>query len=210
MAVDSVITPIYQGQTAVILGTGPGLTDKTTKIVIKGYNFKKWKLFGVNNTWQIFHLDVFLACNPNYWDHYWSKGLCNTASEKWTWDKETAKKYNVNYIEGKWEPGLSTDPNYIHYHHGSGPQIVNIALHYGITRMLLAGWDMHYGEKRHYFGEYPEPLLHFPKTGPQGAMVGLIKEMETIRPEDYGIEIINCTPDSAMKCFPFGRLEDYL
>ena len=56
----------------------------------------------------------------------------------------------------------------------------------------------------------PEPLQHFTRNlGPDGELVGLIKEMETIKPEDYGIEIINCTPDSAMKCFPFGELKDY-
>jgi len=195
------IKPIYQNQTAIILGTGPSLTPEVVDLCKES----GLRLFGCNNTFE-FGLDVHLACNPAWWDYYGTA----FAGEKWTWDEPTAKKHGINYIAGKWEPGLSTDPNYIHYHHGSGPQIVNIALHYGITRMLLVGWDMKYGEKRHYFGEYPPPLLHFPKTGPNGEMTGLIKEMETIKPEIYGIEIINCTPGSAMKCFPFGRLEDYL
>jgi hypothetical protein len=88
--------------------------------------------------------------------------------------------------------------------------MVNLALHYGAKVMLLVGWDMRYSERRHYFGEYPEPLRHFPKTGPSGELTGLIREMETIKPEDYGIEIINCTPDSAMTCFPSLSLSDAL
>ena len=48
--------------------------------------------------------------------------------------------------------------------------------------------------KRHYFGEDALTEKHWPRTGPNGECEGLIREMETIQPEDYGIEIINCTP----------------
>ena len=193
-------------KTALIVATGPSLDDKTIQLCIDS----GLSLFGVNKTFEILPLDYFLACNPSFWNYYWNRGLKDHKAEKWTWDALTAERYGINYIAGKWAPGLSTDPNYIHYHHGSGPQVVNIALHKGIKRMLLVGWDMKYTEEKHYFGDYPPELQHNPKTGPGGEFIGLIKEMETIKPEDYGIEIINCTPGSAMKCFPIMRLEDAL
>lgn len=77
--------------------------------------------------------------------------------------------------------------------------------------MLLVGWDMRHQGKRHYFGEYPGPMHHVTKNlGPNGELIGLIKEMETIKPADYDIEIINCTPGSALTHFPQGRLDDYM
>ena len=72
---------------------------------------------------------------------------------------------------------------------------------------------MRHKGKRHFFGdgEYPEPLRHFTRNlGPDGELIGLIKEMETIKPSEYGIEIINCSPGSAMTCFKMGILEDYV
>jgi hypothetical protein len=106
----------------------------------------------------------------------------------------------------------------VHAHHGTGPQLVNIAYLYGCTRLLLVGWDMrfwgkvdryHY-DKRRYLGEDPLTENHWPMTGDNGEMSGLISEMETIRAKDYGIEIINCTPESAMRHYPMARLEDVL
>lgn len=198
-------------RTAVIIGTGPSLTDDQLELC------SHMPRFGVNNAFQL-GLDVHLACNWQWWDEYWPE-IKDDPCEKWTPRKKSADKYGVNYIEEVWIDGLSTNKTKIAAHHGSGPQIVNIALHYGVKRMLLIGWDMRYPDKvsdkqyksdRHYFGEYPSKLQHWPKTGAQGQLEGLIKEMETIKPEDYGIEIINCTPNSAMKCFPMGNLEDYV
>lgn len=188
-----------EARVGVIIGTGPSLTREQIDQV------SHLRKFGVNNAYE-FGLDVHLACNIEWWDYYGA----DFPGHKWTWDKATAEKYGINYIAGRWADGLSTDPNYIHYHHGSGPQIVNLALHYGCKTMLLIGWDMRYSAKRHYFGEYPAPLQHWPRTGPNGELAGLIREMETIRPADYGIEIINCTPGSALKCYPSRYLSEYL
>lgn len=205
------INPIYQGQTAILCGTGPGITKEVIQSCNAARASGDVKLFGVNLNYRIFDLDVHLACNSGFWDEFWND-IKTHPCEKWTPREESAEQYSINFIEERWAPGLSTDPSYIHAHHGSGPQSVNLALHYGITRMILVGWDMRYppGGKRHYFGEYPAPLLHWPQTGPNGEMTGLISEMETIRPDDYGIEIVNCTPGSALKHFPSGDLKDFV
>jgi hypothetical protein len=195
----------------VIIGTGPGLTkDQLSKV-------SHLKKFGCNNAIFATPLDVFHACNIGWYDHYWPQ-IKDISCDKWTWSRETADKYGINHIEGRWADGLSTDPGYIHLHHGAGPQLVNLAYHYGCRKMILIGWDMRYHgknnrynyEKRHFFGEYPAELQHWPQTGPDGELTGLIKEMETIKPADYGIEIINCTPGSAMKCFPEKSLDEVL
>lgn len=194
-----------------IIGTGPSLTRDQI------YQAKKYKTFGINLAYQ-FDVDVMLACNYEFWDWYWDD-IKQYKCQKWTPRIESADKYGLNFIEEIWKPGLSTDKNYIHAHHGSGPQILNIALHYGVKRMALIGWDMNYPGKindrkyegnRHYFGEYPKKLQHWPKTNPNGDLGGLIKEVETIKPEDYGIEIINCTPNSALKCFPYLSISEFL
>ena len=188
----------------VIVGTGPSLSKEQLERV------SHLKRFGANRSFE-FDLDVITGCNYQFWDYYWSQ-VKEYKCIKWTTQPGSAEKYGINYIDGLWEPGLSIDKNYIHYHHGSGPQMVNIALHYGCEVMLLIGWDMRYppGQERHYFGEDALTKGHHPRTGPQGQWNGLIEEMETINPDDYGIEIVNCTPDSAMTCFPAMDLSEAL
>lgn len=186
----------------VIIGTGPSLTDDQLDLV------KPYRKFGVNNAIFKTDLDVHLACNPEWWDHYHDQ--IKSEAALWTWDKPTADKYGLNHISGRWGPGLSTDPDYIHYHHGSGPQMVNLAYHYGVKTFILIGWDMRYSQKRHYFGEYPKELQHWPRTGPNGELTGLIKEMETIKPEGYDIQIYNCSPGSALTCYPSRSLSELL
>lgn len=195
----------------IIIGTGPSLTIEQIELA------SEYKTFGINKAYQ-FDVDVMLACNFDFWDYYWDD-IKRYRCHKWTPRIESANKYNINYIEEIWRPGLSKDNNFIHAHHGSGPQILNLALHYGVKRMALIGWDMRYPGKvsdreykndRHYFGEYPKELQHWPRTEDNGDLGGLIKEVETIKPSDYGIEIINCTPNSALKCFPFQSISEFL
>jgi len=202
------IKPIYEGQTAIIIGTGSSLT--TDQIVTAKYyqDAGAVKLFGCNRAFE-FALDVLHGCNYQFWDYYWPE-IKDLRCDKWT-TRPGLKYEGLNYIEERWIDGLSTDKSYIAAHHGTGPQLINIALHYGVKKMLLIGWDMRHSGKRHYFGEYPQALHHVTKNlGPDGELLGLIKEMETINPDDYGIEIINCTPNSALTHFPMGNLDDHI
>jgi hypothetical protein len=208
---------------AVILGTGPSVTLQ----VIDQLRTTRLPIFGCNNTYQIANVRALLACNPEWWDYYWPRdpALRMGAFGKWTWDKATAEKYGLAHIRGEWGDGLSTDPEVIHYGHSSGYQLINLALHHGVTEFVLIGYDLAYrggysgveqkpGTRRHYFGngEYPKELQHWTKMdlGTNGELNGLLKCYRTINPEQYGIRIVNCSPDSALDFFENGRLEDYL
>ena len=209
--------PTPPSKTGIIIGTGPSLSDDQ----IRWANDKQYNgawLFGVNNVYQrVPNLNVHIACNPEWWDEYaYDAALCEGAFDKWTWDKHTyewrtGSIKNLNYIEGRWGDSLSKDPNYIHYGHASGYQILGIAYHYGIRNFYLLGYDMAYppGQKRHYFGEYPKSLYHDPKTGPNGEFTGLIKQFETIDEIDLGITVINLTENSALNHFAKGKIDDY-
>jgi hypothetical protein len=200
---------------AVVLGTGPSLTREQIELVER----RRLRTFGCNNSIFATALDVHLACNWQWWRHYYPQ-VVGLPGDKWTTRPELIGVYpGVDYIMEKWEPGLSTDPSYICAHHGSGPQILNMALHYGAKKIILLGWDMRfpgkvsdreYKGRRHYFGsngEYPASMQHWPRTGPEGELTGLIDEMRTIEPAAYGIDIVNCTPNTALDCFRRGQLD---
>jgi hypothetical protein len=209
--------PTLPSDKGIILATGPSLSAYALHWA-KMKQRKGWSLFGINNVYQqVPELDVFLACNPEWWDQYWTDTrLQNGAYPKWTWDLKTYRRYGgyvkyFNYIDGKWGDSLSKDPEYIHYGHASGYQILGIAYHYGIREFYLLGYDMSYppGKLRHYFGEYPKALYHNPRTGPNGEFIGLIRQFETIDEADLGIKVYNLCPTSALEHFEKGHIDDF-
>ncbi len=216
------IKPIYKGETAIICATGPSITSDVIQLCNKAKQDGKLRLFGMNLAYTVFDLDVFHACNYQFYDYYYPNDYRFRIGsyKKWTTRPELQGKYNgVEYIKEIWEPGFSTNPDVVHAHHGSSLQLMNLALHYGIKRMGLVGFDMRYSgkisnkeysNKRHFFGEYPKVMQHWPKTDSNGDLGGLIKEFETVTPSDYDIEIINLTEDSALKCFTYQSLSEFL
>jgi hypothetical protein len=201
----------------IILGTGPSVTPE----VIEQLKATKYPIYGCNNAYQIAPLTALLACNETWWDYYWEQDetLRNGDFEKWTWDLPTAKRYGLSHIRGEWGDGLSTDPEVIHYGHSSGYQLIGLALHYGVTEFILIGYDLRFpkgydgtkqitGGDRHFFGEYPKDLQHWTRLnmGKAGELNGLLDCYRTIKPGDYGIRIINCSPGSALDFFEVSEL----
>lgn len=196
----------FRNRPAIIIGTGPSLNPDEVKEAQKNGAV----LFGINNTYLDFDLDVWIACDPEWHAMY---SPVKGDFDKWHWDKGICAKHGYNYIEGRWGKGpnrcdgLSLDHSYIAYGHSSGFQALNLAVHYGCDPIYLVGYDMHYSGQRHYFdslsdksGEYPEALRKY------STFDGLITCYEQVAKQQGLPEIINATPGSALKCFKPGKL----
>lgn len=198
----------------VILGTGPSLAKQRYRI-IEAHIAKEVKVFGINNTFNDFPLDYWIACDPAWHRHY---GQTKGSFRKFHWDRGICDQYGYEYIEGVWGDGLSMDPNRIHLGHSSGYQALNIAYHLGYRDIYLAGYDMRYSGPRHYFddlsgdvGEYPSDIRKFSdfdkprvkKGNPQA--YSLFQCYETVA-EQNPCNIYNMTKDSALRCFEFKDL----
>lgn len=196
--------------TVVLIGTGPSLSlEQISTAQRKGF-----PLFGCNNVWELCPLAIHYACNLAWWDYYWSAELIESPAEKWTCNREATRRYGLNWVAEKNAPGLSTDPTVIHHGHGSGYTLLNLAYLMGAERIALLGYDMKYAADydgrsqqigsgpRHYFGEYPGALQHWPKVSvKQGVHVELVELYRSVARQEL-VEIVNCTPDSAIDCFP--------
>lgn len=159
-------------------------------------------------------LAVLWATNLNWWDHYWSAQLAAYPAEKWTVSQDAARRYGLNWIAERNAPGLSADPTVIHHGHGSGFSMLNLAYLMGASRIVLIGYDLKYAadydgrgrqvgsSPRHYFGEYPQPLRHWPSQSVKdGVHVELVDLYRSVAKQGV-VEILNCTPGSAIDCFP--------
>lgn len=219
----------------VVIGTGPSLADVADEVrQLKAEG--KATLFGVNNTYEDFDLDVWIACDPAWHKHY---GQVDGDFDKWHWDREICEQYGYHYIEGVWMvdgkayprseyltcPGetgelWTADTTRLSLNHGSAPQALNLAVHYGCDTILLVGHDMRYApdRPRHYFnelseteGEYPPALRKhslFLKTDGSGMLTNYRRIAEQCNRGEIP-PVINCTPGSAMPWFPFAQIADF-
>lgn len=188
----------------VVLGTGISLKEQKHRIIdLKAAG--EIKIFGVNNTFNDFPLDYWIACDPK-WHQYYSP--IDGDFEKWHWDKTICKNYGYRHVEGRWGQGLSLDPNYIRLGHCSGYQALNIALHKGFDEIYLAGHDFHDTKQdRHYFsnlsdvsGEYPKELRKY------SSFKGLLKTYSYIEKQVLPCKIYNMNKHSALTTFEFKNL----
>ena len=224
------ILPLFKGETGIIVGTGPSLSNEQLDLVNSAKLFGDARVFAINNSFEkVEATDVQLSCDGPWWRYYWPrwKELRELPAMKFTWYPEIAKNFGIKYIRAIVKEGLSTDPGIVHINHGSGPMIINLALHFGISRLLLIGHDMKFApdydglkrkagsSPRHYFGEYPKQLQHWPSVKVrQGVLNGLITSYDSIQNDiqkrNIDLEIINCTPGSALTSFPISTLEKEL
>ena len=207
------------GRTVACIGTGPSLTREQ----IETARAKGWALFGCNLVFrEVADLDVLFACNGPFWDYYLcaDHGLREHAAEKWTSDREAAEKWGLRYIRGRSGRGLSTDPAKLHHGHSSGFQLLGLAYLMGAARIVLLGYDVRYAADysaserapgstpRHFFGEYPSALRHWPRVGiVDGVLTGLVSLYESVAAQG-AVEVINCSPGSALECFPRRDVRD--
>lgn len=211
----------FQGHTIACLATGPSFSPQQADVA----RAKGFTLFGCNNVWKdVPDLALLYACNEGWWNHYWSDELAKYPAQKWTTNKVAAQKYGLNWIDEKDAPGLSADPECIHHGHGSGFTMVNLAFLMGASRIVLLGYDLKYAADykgqdrnpgstpRHYFagGEYPSALRHWPFWSiERGVHVEMLKIYQSVADQGL-VEIVNCSPGSALECFPKMRIEDVL
>ncbi len=234
-------------KTVVCIGTGPSLSSRQIdKAREKGFHLYGCNhVYQI-----VPDLEVLYCVNTDFWAHYWTEEyewqeydhtgrevltryntLKDHACKKWTTNLAAAHQYKVNYIPERMGIGLSTD-YVIHHGHGSGFSLLSLAVKLGATRIILLGYDLSYASdydgtakhigssQRHYFGEYPGAMQHWPskQVGPHtggvhAELVGLYEAVwyqnEIFKAMGYrGLELINATPRTALTLWDRIPIED--
>jgi hypothetical protein len=193
--------------TIVCIGTGPSLSIAQVQLA----RSKGFRLFVCNSAYQVApDAELLYAVNAEWWDCYWPD-VSGLPAEKWTTNRFAADRYGLNWIAERNAPGLSTDPDVIHHGHGSGFSLVSMAHKKGAERILLLGYDLKYAPdydgrsrqigsgQRHFFGEYPTSMQHWPSVQVRnGVHVELVELYRSVHEQGL-VEIINCTPGSALE-----------
>lgn len=83
----------------------------------------------------------------------------------------------------------------------SGLLGIHVAVKLGATKVLLLGFDL---QGTHYFGPHTGNLKNSSPT----RVAAFQQQFANYKPRH--VEILNCNPNSKLKCYPMARLEEHL
>lgn len=164
-----------------VLATGPSMSQEVADSV------RGLPTVAVSNAYELAPwADVLVSSDRSWWTHnpsakdFAGEKFCGLCIEPPTGVEKFA--------------GAMTGSN-------SGLLALQVAVSKGATRVLLFGVDL---GGSHYFGEHPSPLKN---TRPERYAV-FQKQFAGYQPK--GVEILNCSPESALKAYPFADAAEYL
>lgn len=191
----------WPDSTVVVMASGESLVKEQCQAVAlwSARDRARRKTIVVNTTYQIaLWADLLWACDKPWWDSYYSKVRGSLFSgELWTQDEEAARVYGLRFIRSVDDPGLGRRPGLIHQGKNGGYQAVNLAVQAGARRVILLGFDMKGG---HWHGDHPLPL-----SNPKPYLYAMWRKNFARMAIDLatdGVDVVNCTPGSALECFP--------
>lgn len=198
----------WPGATVVILASGPSLTVEQCAEVHAwrhDLHVPMRRVIAINTTFRRAPwADALYACDASWWRIYRDEVGAGFMGERWTQDIQ-ARELGVRHVESQRAPGLGRRHGVIHQGGNSGYQAINIAFQAGARRIVLLGFDMH---GTHWHGKYSNGL---PNTQPW-LFKEWIKNFDVLARdlETEGVEVVNCSPGSALHAFRTSPLEDAL
>lgn len=165
-------------RTIILLAPGPSMSPALAESV-RGH-----RVGVINNCYELAPWAEFLVANDAQW---WRK---HPAAHNFKGRKFSTNK--INGVELYAKKPLHTGSN-------SGLLAVDVAKSLGATRVFLLGFDM---RGSHYFGQYVNGCANTPDARRAVHHVQFGNWAAT----NKDIEVINCTPGSALTAFPRGEL----
>lgn len=198
--------PDWGGKTVAIIASGPSLTKHQVRCV------RGLPSIAVNTSWQAAPwAEVLYACDYRWWKL--NRGAAGFPGIKVGWDERIPREWpEVNLITLPAEEDMhkiSLVPGIVGSGGNGGFQALNLAIQFGPPkRIILLGYDMHRRDGSHWHGDHPVGLVN-PAPGNMELWVERYEaNADFIR--EIGVEVINCSPSSAIRCFPVMTVEEAL
>lgn len=192
----------WQGQTAVVIATGPSLTAEDCLAV----RASGAKTIAVNLAFRMapFADVVYMGdylCVKTY-GHEVPK-----SASKWSCTPMARDQHGWNLMRGAMGVGLGTR-SVVHLGGNSGYQAIGLAYAFGAKKIILLGFDMQTGPggEKHCHADHPKGMV---QAQPWGEWLFKFEPMaRDLRAA--GTDVVNATRRSALKCFRIGELEEEL
>lgn len=196
--------PDWSGEQVVIIGSGPSAQEQPIHL-IKG----RARVIAINNSWRLAPwADALYACDQAWWqtgagDEF--DGLKISRSEH----PGVQKVELARDDSGAWlNEMVFHRPGIIGAGAGSGFQALNLAVQFGARRIALVGLDCRVDQGLHWHGAHGGQL-----SNPTCVTAALwTKYLDDAAPalEARGVEVVNCSPVSALTAYRHAELADVL
>lgn len=202
---------IVKDSTIVCIASGPSLTQEQIDIIGEAKQTNdKLLVVAVNDNWQWKYQNEFISDHLYAADTEWWLKYINEINSsgfpgiKWVPIRgEFAKKHGLVKVNCKPDKGLGIKQ--LHCHHNSGAQAIGMAFFLGAKKIILIGYDMKSASngKNHWFGNHPKGLRNTPQKYQH--WIGAHKILNHDLAE-HGVEVVNCTLDTAIPHYRCGDL----
>lgn len=198
--------PAWQGAGVAVVASGPSarkanislLRDRLRVIAIKeNHELCPWA-------------DVVYGCDASWWKNV--NGLPGYAGLKIAFSSLLKSSYpdiHAIDIDRHGDRILTEKPGYVGSGGNSGFQAVNLAVQFGATRILLVGFDVHGRDGLHWYGRNNGPGRNNPNEDNfkrwRAALDGSAADLERL-----GVDVVNASPKSDLKCFRKATVEEAL
>lgn len=178
----------------VIIGGGPSLTPEQVEMC-RGH-----RVIAVNNAVYLCPWAEALYFCDARWFGWHKDAVLSFSGPVYTLDNRhlTSQIPGLISLRNDGTAGLCDEPDGLRTGRNSGYQAINLAVHRGATRILLLGFDMRaVGGKVHWHKQHPiaTPADHLDVMRP--LFRTLVEPLKA-----RGVEVLNCTPGSALDVFP--------
>lgn len=202
----------WNGTPVVVAATGPSLSEDVAA------RCRDLPCVAVNDAHRLFPwADVLYAADMSWWRAH--KGCPDFKGDKYVpltaavqSRAAEAELFELRIVDGVRKSGFSFSAECIHLGGGfasgcnSGLQAMNLALLMGGNPLIAVGFDVRAVDgKQHFFGQHPRQLNQ--RQNFASWLRAFDAAAESL-PDD--IEIINCTPGTALECFPQRALDEVL
>lgn len=210
-AVPTVTVPkLWPGETAVIIGGGSSLTSEDVAFCRGKARVIAVKEAVLLAPWA----DVLYAGDAKWWRGY--RGAPEFTGLKYTIEQDPKEEQigdwpSVQVLRNTGDHGLELEPTGLRTGFNSGYQAIGVAVHLGVSRVVLLGFDMWRGQDGHqnWFDRYPHLIKahHVPSPYPVflQAFASLVEPLKQAK-----IEVVNATRWTMLTAFPYLDLEEAL
>lgn len=189
---------MWEGRTVAVMASGPSMSPEVAAAVAH------LPRIAVNTTYRLApDADVIYGSDVKWWNANPEAAACRgikCSIEARPGVPPANLPGSVVLLRNSGREGFDANPGAVRTHNNSGAVAVQIAEHAGAARILLLGFDMRGG---HWHDPHPV-------GNPDGRH--FLRWISTFRglARSLRAQVLNCTPDSALDCFPRMSLADAL
>ncbi len=198
------VPPEWTGETAYILGCGPSLRGFDAR-VLRG----RGRVIAINDSFRLAPwADVLYACDLRWW-----QTRREAIQAIWQGRRMVTLENQIDGVlrlRNSGEDGLETDPGALRTGKNSGYQAIGLAYHFGASRIVLLGFDMHVSPRGEmHWNDRPEVQT---PGGFASTLRLMLPKFDTLREPlaTAGVQVVNVTPGSALRTWPMVQLVDVL